>query len=102
MSAKDKAENLKNMRLRARAHVKPMFPSPNLHFHDPKLCLLAASLSQTEYSYAGGSGWTGQQTISGGARQTGNCYKCIYEDYSLLGYEAVSTSHHRCVYNLLW
>jgi hypothetical protein len=50
MSAKDKTENLKNMRLPARAHVKPLFTSPTLHSRDPKLHLTAASMSQTSWT----------------------------------------------------
>jgi len=49
MSTKDKTENLKNMRLPARAHVKPLFPSPTLHSRDPKLHLIAASMSQMNW-----------------------------------------------------
>jgi len=51
MSAKDKTGNLKNMRHPARAHVKPLFPSPTLHSRDPKLRLIAASISQTNWTF---------------------------------------------------
>jgi len=86
MSAKDKTENLKNMRLPARAHVKPMFFSPTLHSRDPKLHLLAASMSN--WTLICRWQWL-DRAISGSTRQTANCYKCIYEDYSLLGYQAL-------------
>jgi hypothetical protein len=51
MSAKDKAENLKNMRLLARTHVKPLFPSPTLHSRDPNTRTQVAVAGQGNRPY---------------------------------------------------
>jgi hypothetical protein len=71
------------------------FPSLALHSRDPKLCRSAAPMSQTD--------WTLTQMAVAGQSKTPHLEaldrqqsvsKYVYEDYSLLGYQADNTSSH--------